>query len=97
MNLVELSESKQVLHNKWVYQLKEENDGTKRYKSRMIVKGFQQLQGIDLNEIFSSNVKLTTIRYVMSIVAVEDLHMEQLDVKTAFLHEDLEYIYMMQP
>ena len=31
-DLVELSESKQVLHNKWVYWLKKENNGTKRYK-----------------------------------------------------------------
>ena len=34
----------------------------------------------------------------MSIVAAENLHLEQLDVKTAFFHCDLEEgIYMMQP
>ena len=43
-------------------------------------------------------VKLTTIRLVMGIIATEDLHFEQLDVKTAFLHEDLKKdIYMKQP
>jgi len=38
-DLVELSESKRALHNKWVYRLKEEHD-TKRYKTRMVVKKF---------------------------------------------------------
>jgi len=28
----------EALHYKWVYQLKEENDGTKTYKTRLIVK-----------------------------------------------------------
>lgn len=43
-------------------------------------------------------MKLNTIRIVLSIVAIEDLHLEQLDVKTAFFHGDLEEeIYMHQP
>ena len=75
-DLIELSESKRVLHNKWVYRLKEENDGTKRYKARLVVKGLQLREGIDFNEIFSPVVKHTTIRYVLSIVTTKNLHME---------------------
>jgi len=42
-------------------------------------------------------VKYTTIRSVLSIVTMENLHLEQLDVKSAFLHGDLEEdIYMLQ-
>ena len=38
---------------------------------------------------------MTTIKTILSLVAVEDLHLEQLDVKTTFLHGDLEEeIYM---
>ena len=41
---------------------------------------------------------MTSIRTILSRVAVEDLHLEQLDVETTFLHGDLEKeIYMQQP
>ena len=41
---------------------------------------------------------MTSIRTILSLVVVEDIHLELLDVKTSFLHGDLEkYIYMQQP
>ena len=40
-DLVELSKEKKVLHNKWVYRLKNEHDGSKRYKAKLVVKGFK--------------------------------------------------------
>ena len=62
------------------------------------MKGYEQKAGIDYSDIFTPVVKLTTIRTVLSIVAVRDLHLEQMDVKTIFLHGDLkEEIYMHQP
>ena len=39
--LTELPERKKVLHYKWVYRIKNEHDGSKRYKVRLVVKGFQ--------------------------------------------------------
>ncbi|RVW95743.1 Retrovirus-related Pol polyprotein from transposon TNT 1-94 [Vitis vinifera] len=39
--LTELSVGKKALHNKWVYKIKNEHDGNKRYKARLVVKGFQ--------------------------------------------------------
>ena len=41
---------------------------------------------------------MSTIKLVLGIVAVENLNLKQLDVKTAFLHGDLEEdLYMIQP
>ncbi|RVX10461.1 Retrovirus-related Pol polyprotein from transposon TNT 1-94 [Vitis vinifera] len=96
--LTELPVGKKALHNKWVYRIKNEHDGSKRYKARLVVKGFQQKEGIDYTEIFSPVVKMSTIRLVLGMVAAENLHLEQLDVKTTFLHGDLEEdLYMIQP
>jgi len=69
-----------------------------RYRARFVVKGYAQKERINFNEIFSLVVRLTTIRVVLAMCALFDLYLEQLDVKTAFLHEKLEEeIYMLQP
>ena len=95
--LTELPVGKKALHNKWVYKIKNEHDGSKRYKARLVVKGFRQKESIDFIEIFSLVVKMSTIKLVLGMVAAKNLHLEQLDVKIAFLHSDLEEdLYMIQ-
>ena len=97
-DLCKLPTGKRALKNKWVYKLKEEEGGKKRFKARLVVKGFVQKKGIDFDEIFSPVVKMTSIRIVLSLLATEDFHLEQLGIKTTFLHGDLdEEIYMTQP
>ena len=50
------------------------------------------------NEISSPAVKHTSMRVILAIVAMYDMDSEYLDVKTTFLHGDLEeQIYMQQP
>ncbi|KAJ4718977.1 Retrovirus-related Pol polyprotein from transposon TNT 1-94 [Melia azedarach] len=97
--LVKLPKDKRALKNKWVYRIKqEEYTSQPRYKARLVVKGFSQRKGVDFDEIFSPVVKMSSIRVVLSIAASLDLEIEQMDVKTAFLHGDLnKEIYMEQP
>jgi len=56
-DLFRLPAGKIALRNKWVYRLKEEDGGRKRYKVRLVVKGFAQKKGIYFDEIFSHVVK----------------------------------------
>ena len=96
--LTELPAGMRALLNKWVFRIKTEPDGKRRFKARLVLKGYSQRKGIDYVEIFSPVVKLTFIRILLSIVASENLHLEQMDVKTTFLHGDLDKeIYMHKP
>ncbi len=81
-----------------MYSLKKEVNCSVRFKARLVVKGNHQKKGVDYTELFAPVVKLTTIRILLSLVAAKGLFLEQMDVKTAFLHRDLEEdIYMHQP
>ena len=51
-DLVKLHVRKRALQNKWVCRLKEEYGGKKRYKAKLVVKGFGQEKGIYVDEIF---------------------------------------------
>ncbi|KAL0427907.1 UNVERIFIED_CONTAM: Retrovirus-related Pol polyprotein from transposon TNT 1-94 [Sesamum latifolium] len=82
---------------KWLFKIKQENEST-RYKARLVAKGFTQKEGIDFTEIFSSIVKYSTVRIILALTAHFNWELKQMDVKTAFLHGDLdETIYMSQP
>ena len=98
--LVQLPKGKRVIGCKWVYKKKEGISDVEpsKYKARLVAKGYSQKEGIDYHEVFSPVVKHSSIRILLALVCVKDLELEQLDVKTAFLHGELqEQIYMKQP
>jgi hypothetical protein len=69
-----------------------------KYKARLVEKGYSQVEGIDFDEIFSLVAKLTSIRFMLFVASTFDFEVEHMDVKTPFLHGDLEEeIYMKQP
>ena len=98
--LARLPKGKKAIGCKWVYAQKEgfpsKNDV--RYKARLVAKGYAQKEGIDYNEVFSPVVKHSSIRILLALVAQFDMELVQMDVKTTFLHGDLEEeIYITQP
>ncbi|MCO5589020.1 hypothetical protein L7F22_042984 [Adiantum nelumboides] len=98
--LVKLPQGKKALPCKWVYRYKiTAHDFQPKYKARLVAKGFKQEKGIDFDEIFSPVVvKMMNWRCFLALVAKLDLELHQMDVKTTFLHGELnEEIYMQQP
>ena len=62
----------------------------KRYKARLVSKGYSQIPGVDFMDAFSPVVKHSSIRALLGIMAFHDYELERLDVQTAFLHGELE-------
>jgi len=91
---VDLPKGRKAVKNRWVFNIKP--DG--RYRSRLVAKEFSQVEGIDFDELFSLVVCYETMRLLLTVAALEDLDIQSIDVKTAYLYSDLdEKIYMEQP
>ncbi|CAI7817015.1 unnamed protein product, partial [Closterium sp. NIES-54] len=83
----------------WVLRVKTDAEGRlERRKTRLVIKGFQQREGIDFQEVFAPVAKAPTLRLLLAAAAVCGWKVEQMDVKTAFLYGVVdEEIYMKQP
>ncbi|CAI5969134.1 unnamed protein product [Closterium sp. NIES-64] len=97
--LVERPPGVNVMKNRWVLTTKYHVDDTvEREKARLVVKGFTQVYGADYDETFAPVGSYVTLRIFLSIVAVRNLNLMQLDMKNAFLQSKLDRVlYMSQP
>ena len=96
-DLVELPKGSKAIPNKWVYKMKTV-DGKPKYKAKLVANGYAQKEGIDFQEGFSPMITMTTLRVLLALTTTLDLELFLMDIKTTFLHGDLdEELYMKQP
>ena len=74
-------------------KVKNEQDGSKRYKTRLCVKGFHQIPGVDYTESFSPVATEATIQILLLYTLwmyKQGWRCEMFDVEAAFLNAELE-------
>nr|GEX65623.1 Gag-Pol polyprotein [Tanacetum cinerariifolium] len=84
---------------KWLFKNKHDEEQTViRNKSRLVVRGYRQEEGIDFKESFTSVARIEAIRIFLAYATHKSFTVFQMDVKTAFLHGSLkEDVYVCQP
>lgn len=94
----DLPPGRKTVRCKWVYGLKTDANGNVvRQKARLVAKGFTQVAGVDYQDVFAPVTKFETLRFLLAYTAVNDLELEQIDIKTAFLNGKLEEDIFMDP
>ncbi|CAI7854065.1 unnamed protein product [Closterium sp. NIES-54] len=82
-----------IMKNWWVLMTKYHVvDTVAREKARLVVKGFTQVYGADYNKTYVLVSSYVTLRIFLSIVAVLDINLMQLNMKNAFLQSKLDRV-----
>nr|GEZ83726.1 retrovirus-related Pol polyprotein from transposon TNT 1-94 [Tanacetum cinerariifolium] len=75
---------------KWLFKNKHDEEKTViQNKSRLVVRGYRQEEGIDFEESFAPVARMEAIRIFLAYAAHKSFTVFQMEVKTSFLHGTL--------
>jgi hypothetical protein len=82
-----------------VFKVKrDEHEAVFKHKARLVVKGYMQRHGIDYDKVFASVARLDSVCLLIALAAHEGWEVHHMDVKSAFLNDDLqEEVYVEEP
>jgi len=90
---------KRVIRSKWVFAYKTDPLGfINRFKARLVAVGCSQVKNHDYVETYSPVIKIKAVRFMLALSAMFGMHVEQLDIDTAYLYGNLKIAnYMKLP
>ena len=97
--LVKHPSNHDIIDSQQVFHIKQNIDGSiEKQKARFVARGFTQIPSIDFDETYAPVVSHTVIQIVFALAAQYKLLIHQMDVKSAYLHGDIDKeIYIEQP
>lgn len=82
-DLVDLPLNRKPVGSKWIYKIKYKQNGEiERYKTRLVMQGYSQIEGFDYYHTYASIVKIT-IKILITIASIRGWQLHQLDVSNA--------------
>jgi Reverse transcriptase (RNA-dependent DNA polymerase) len=75
-DLVEPPDGANIVGSRLVFHYKHDASSNVAHKTRLVMQGFTQMQGIDYNETFSPTAKLSAIRIIVAIAVRNDWELE---------------------
>jgi Reverse transcriptase (RNA-dependent DNA polymerase) len=87
--LTDLPKGCKTISCRWVFNIK--SDGRK--KARLVAQVFSQVEGIDLNELFSAVVCFESVPLILALSTLEDYYCVSVDVCNAYLYACSCYVF----
>jgi hypothetical protein len=87
-----------VVRSKWAFRVSREADGKPKLRSRIVGKGYSQIEGVNYFGTFAPTIAVKTLLMIVHIASSEDMIMRNLDVSNAYLESPIDTdIYMELP
>ncbi|GJT66679.1 putative ribonuclease H-like domain-containing protein [Tanacetum coccineum] len=95
--LMDFPSRKTTIGTKWVFRNKKDKKGIViKNKARLVAQGYRQEEGIDYEEVFAPVERIEAIRLFLAYASFMGFLVYQMDVKSAFLYEQIGKIYVPQ-
>ncbi|GJV78803.1 retrovirus-related pol polyprotein from transposon TNT 1-94 [Tanacetum coccineum] len=88
--LLDLPLGSKAIGCRWVFWIIYHTYGfIKTFKAMLVIQGFSQRQGVDYFDTYAPVARITSIRVLFALASIYNLPIHQMDVKTAFLNDNI--------